>query len=374
MLDRSKVIKQLQSLSQKHFVTFADDLKIMQKTWERIAVDKSLAQRCGEKTWKFLVPHWSGLIGFKKNIVQSLSKYSVCAVDGSQIYYDKHQGMPCHVLNIGTVGLRYGYGGKAVYLNSEPHVFVSEREGDTQADETINLKRELFELRQLLGYSQINIQELKDSENYVALSDGSLLFFYVDVKNKKIKTEFFDRYIDILMLMHQEKISIVGYISFPKSKELIHVLRLAIADFDEHVALSLQLLDSLVDTDVAQLFLETGERTRLFQTRTSLIDLYPEVLKPYFCYLNVGPEIVRLEFPAWVAQNEKHVDHLCAIIFDQAAKGRGYPVCLFEAHEQAVIKGAERSFFYQMLKNCMQTNRINYTVSQKQIRKQKPCI
>lgn len=174
--------------------------------------------------------------------------------------------------------------------------------------------------------------------------------------------------------MYEQKISVVGYVSFPKSKELINVLRLVVADFDEQLALSMKLLSSMVDADLAGLFLQVGERTRLFQTKTSLVDLYPQEIKPYFCYLNVGQEIVRLEFPAWIAKNEKHVDYLCSIMFDQAEKGRGYPVCLFEAHEQAVIKGAERSFFYHMLKKCMQANNMNYGVSQKQVRKRKPCI
>ena len=42
-------------------------------------------------------------------------------------------------------------------------------------------------------------------------------------------------------------------------------------------------------------------------------------------------------------------DRLCAIAFDQSVKGRGYPVCLAEAHEQAVVKGGDREFFYHLL-------------------------
>ena len=154
----------------------------------------------------------------------------------------------------------------------------------------------------------------------------------------------------------------VGYISFPKSKELVNVLRLVAADFDEQLALSMKALSSIVDSDIASLFLEPGERTALFQTKTSLVDLYPAPIKPYFCYMNVGEEIVRIELPAWIAQNPEAVDRVCAMLLDQARKGRGYPVCLFEAHEQAVIKGTERSFFYQLLQNSMQHHNMKYAV------------
>ena len=118
MLDKSKVVKQLQSLSQRHFVHFVDDFKIMKQTWEKIDNDTSLSEQFNKQSFKLVIPSRSGEIGFTKKVDQQVARYSVCAVDGSQIYYDKHQGMPCYVLNIGTVGLRYGYSGKAVYLNS----------------------------------------------------------------------------------------------------------------------------------------------------------------------------------------------------------------------------------------------------------------
>lgn len=392
MLDKSKVMKQVQTLSEQRFVTFADDLEIMKKTWLKVQNDTDLCERFEDQSYKLVVPGWSGALGITEKINGAVEKYAVAAVDGSQIYYDKHQGIPCHVLNIGTVGLRYGYSGKAVFLDSEPHVFMSIDDAadspssqsydvasrhsslGATADETINLKRELYELRQLLEYSRTVVSEIGSADNYLAVCDGSLLFFYVDVKNKKIKTEFFDRYIDILMQMYEQKIQVVGYISFPKSKELVNVLRLVVADFDEQLALSMNVLGSIVDADIVNLFLKPGERIGLFQTRTSLVDLYPDSLKPYFCYMHVGEEIVRVEFPAWMAKDEGLVNSACARLLDQAKKGRGYPVCLFEAHEQAVIKSAERSFFYQILQNVMSLNKMKYSVSQKQLRKQKPFI
>ncbi|OGB85856.1 hypothetical protein A3J41_01095 [candidate division TM6 bacterium RIFCSPHIGHO2_12_FULL_38_8] len=85
--------------------------------------------------------------------------------------------------------------------------------------------------------------------------------------------------------------------------------------------------------------------------------------------MNVGLEIARLEFPAWIAEDERLVDLLCAIALDQALKGSGYPVCLIEAHEQAVIKNYDREFFYRMMQKMTQQQNGVYQVSKKSLKK-----
>ena len=65
---------------------------------------------------------------------------------------------------------------------------------------------------------------------------------------------------------------------------------------------------------------------------------------------NVGPELVRIEMPAWVAQDPEALALVEDVCLDQAKKGFGYPVCLAEAHEQAVVKGPDREFFYHLLR------------------------
>ena len=108
----------------------------------------------------------------------------------------------------------------------------------------------------------------------------------------------------------------------------------------------------------------------MFQSKAPIAYLYPQPLKPYFCYLHVGYEIVRIEIPAWIAQQEEMVDELCAIAYDQAQKGSGYPVCLFEAHEQAVVKGYDREFFYAMVQRKVeQHDAMGYQRSIKSLKK-----
>jgi len=77
--------------------------------------------------------------------------------------------------------------------------------------------------------------------------------------------------------------------------------------------------------------------------------LYPDALHPHFFYLHVGDEIGRVEIPGWIAADEILVNHVASLILDQSIKGAGYPVALAEAHEQAVVKGPDRDFFYHAL-------------------------
>ena len=139
-----------------------------------------------------------------------------------------------------------------------------------------------------------------------------------------------------------------SYISSSKSKELINLIRLQLCDFDENNE-AYKKVDHLVDTHIASFFLNPFERTTVFQNHSTISASYPDLIKPYFFYLHNGDEIGRVEIPAWIAQDNQKVDLVAQIILDQCKKGYGYPVAIAEAHEQAVIKGPDREFFYQLV-------------------------
>ena len=92
--------------------------------------------------------------------------------------------------------------------------------------------------------------------------------------------------------------------------------------------------------------------------------------KVYFCYLHVGTEIARIEVPAWVAQDEKLSSTALSLIVAQVNKGFGYPVALAEAHNQAVVRGADRSSFFALLEQeLVKTGIKNVGTSYKETRK-----
>ena len=111
-----------------------------------------------------------------------------------------------------------------------------------------------------------------------------------------------------------------------------------------------------------------GERSGLFGSGARINEDYGDHCISFF-YLNVGDEVVRIEVPKYVAANEELLNlvHNCA--FDQALKGRGYPVCLSEAHEQAVVRAADREAFYGWLHAVCARNGLPSQLSAKQFRK-----
>jgi len=42
-----------------------------------------------------------------------------------------------------------------------------------------------------------------------------------------------------------------------------------------------------------------------------------------------------------------------SLVLDQCQRGQGYPVALSEAHEQAVVTGADRENFWQLVESSL---------------------
>ena len=67
----------------------------------------------------------------------------------------------------------------------------------------------------------------------------------------------------------------------------------------------------------------------------------------------VDNEIARIEIPQWVATDENRLNLAHTLVLDQCQRGQGYPVALSEAHEQAVVTGADREYFWQLLESSL---------------------
>lgn len=365
MLDRQKLLKELSQIDQRIFGKADDELVLAQTTWKLIQNDDMLAAKLQAKKWSVLVPLWQGALGKVCDVQSQSHPYQVLAVDGSQIYYDRHQGPACYLINVGSVFFSYGLVQSIVKFESTPSVVMSAGQGETCNAEGVNLAREKAELTWAVCQARkiVNLSQ----NPFLCLFDGTLIFFQADGQTEQ-KEQFLIQYFQHLQALCDEKILHVGYISFPRSKELVNILKLVIVDFEDKKTEACG-LHKLTDMDVVQFFLQSGQRSIVFESKAPVCYLYPKHLKPYFCYLNVGQEIARLEFPAWIAQDQNLVNQICGIVLDQASKGNGYPVCLFEAHEQAVVKACDRDFFYHMIQKMTQQQAGNYQISKKSLKK-----
>ncbi|MCF7900466.1 DNA double-strand break repair nuclease NurA [Candidatus Babeliales bacterium] len=371
MLHKAKVLKALEDLEDSLFVDTTQELDSAYKAWKQLICDDTFKEKIEACDVDWPLPTWEGNLDDVFPVQSYTDPYQLLAVDGSQIYPDKHQGTSCFLINVGTVELQYGTGLKGATLDATPHVF-SERmhfsdDGFAGSTDLVNCKREELELE--YGYNHIIKMEqegLKDP--LVFLFDGSLIFWHLESKEENLKHYFLKKYCDQLKLFKKQKTIMGGYISLPKSKELVNIVRMFLLQFSTKKN-PLELLPLLVDTAIVNFFLPPGARTTLFKNRSTISDYYPESVRPYFFYINVSDEIARVEIPAYLAEDKSAVDLLSAIVLDQSQKGGGYPVGIAEAHEQAVVKGPDREFFYHLIEKCGIKQKRRIMLSQKSRKK-----
>lgn len=378
MLDRLKLAAALQGITHKLFPDLTDIKALAWRVYQSIATDETFVERAEQAQSSFLVPQWRGNLCDVHTVPHAPASYTVVAVDGSQIYPDRHVGgAGCFLINVGTVIIHYG-SQSAITLRSRPEVCLPDEvlalgESVPFSVDLVDLLREERELATTVAA----LQEVQEN-NPVGLIDGTIIFWNLEGKPPEVRRIFLQRYIAHLQALYEQKFVCAGYISLPKSRELINLVKLGLCRFTTancipchatYDTFPCKQVDALIDTHIAHALLKPGQRTTLFSSSSSIVSEYPVHLRPLFCYLHTGPEIIRLELPAWVADDETYLNRVCQVALDQSRKGRGYPVCLSEAHEQAVVKGADREFFYRLLEKIGITSQRALTHSQKSIKK-----
>lgn len=382
MLDRIKLSQDLARVARHLFPDLGDALEQAHKVWERIAQDPQFKERAAQAEATFLVPTWKGDLNETFAIsVQEEAAYTVVAVDGSQVYPDRHiAGAGCFLLNVGGVTLSYGATSTASFF-SQPRVCVAQEL--EQISKHAGMSRDVVDaLREKdeLAYSYIKANEVvcNTGQTPVVLFDGTIIFWPLEGMQDEIRSYFITAYMDTLHKLYEQRIPCAGYISMPKSRELINLVKLGLCRFSVancgpctniYSDFPCKQVESLIDAALVKRFVEPGQRTTLFSSSSHIVKEYPEHLQPWFCYVRTQHEVIRLEMPAWVAHDQEALDQVCAVALDQCDKGHGYPVCLAEAHEQAVVKGPDRDFFYHLITRQALGEKKNVTHSQKSIKK-----
>lgn len=374
MLNQGKLFQALQKVSHHLFAGFAQEIDIASTVWDTISNNADFKEKIDRIKHSLLVPFWQGTLAESVTIIPQASKYGVISVDGSQIYYDKHQGPPCFLVNVGFIRIGYELPTVPLLCQNQPFLYTKlDADNDFGSPDFVNMQREAYEFDTALE-QMIAMQIQAPEDLLVCLFDGSLIFFHLDAHQNEQKEYFLSYYCTVLEQFYQKKLLIAGYMSLPKTKELVNLCKLELAQFNEQQLEYTSVIDRLTDVDIADLYLKPHQRSIVFKSKAPICYQYPPHLWPHFCYLHVGFEIVRIEFPAWIGQSDGLVDQVCSVALDQAIKGQGYPVCLFEAHEQAVIKSHDRAFFYRMVESMSYKKAKSYAVSQKSIKKQGPLV
>ena len=375
MLNRVACIQEITRLKETIFPEGRHDRTLFQKVWQAMAADEKTKDWAKEVASCVRHPLWLDNLDQIVDVISFPDAYTVLAVDGSQIYPDRHiTAAPFFLINAGGCLLTYGKAGKAQLFN-QPELFLTEEFLPEELQlpftpDLVDAKREEIELAVAHSYATKN-------RDTIVLFDGSLIFWHLESKPEVMRDLFLGKYLSYLLAFMNDNILMAGYISMPKSKELVNLVKTKVClgngqqkpCFGAIDACPCTSSDLLVDATLLDGLLKPFQRTAIFIHRSKISEYYPPKLRPCFFYLHTGKEIARVEIPRWVANNEALVTKVAQICVNQALKGDGYPVVLAEAHEQAVIKGNDRLFFYQVLESVTARDHGALSYSQKSIKK-----
>ncbi|PON16694.1 hypothetical protein C2W62_17075 [Candidatus Entotheonella serta] len=313
--------------------------------------------------------------------------HTVIATDGSQIEPRNHEVAAAFLLNISSVVLPYGTGERAE-LTSQPTLYY--RNTDLYMDyggqrvqvtgEFLAMQRTIMELQRLVQQAQ---RAQRQDHPVCGLSDGSLILWQLQGKPTDYLDHTLSQFLSCMEIARQSRIPIAGYISRPRSRDLINALRVGLCPetmpncdrcpYQDQPQLPCAEIEGLSDRRLFDQRLKPGQRSPVFDSESRILDAY-DAHRIQFFYLNVGSEIARIELPKWVAKDSELIDLVHAIAYSQAQKGGGYPVALAEAHQQAVVRGSEREMFYEMVTTVLVRRGMRAAISPKNMRKRRMTV
>ena len=292
--------------------------------------------------------------------------YSVVAVDGSQIELDPHAPVYCFLLNYGVAILGYRTSpGKdsAAWLFSRTELrYRPEDLAMEAAGRPVALGGQLLGIHRQLGEMKLLAQLAADDDRLaapkLALQDGAMRLSVLEGAgvDQSLRDEFTHQHLQALDQLRESEVPVASYVSRPRSDDVVRALRLWFRTFGSNgpeprlMELANEDFEGIYDREVFHdLLMEPGDRSAVFCSswRTSR-DQYGEH-RVHFVYLNTGDEIARVDLPEWVACDPAGLDFVHGAIVDQIEKGLGYPVSLTEAHEQAVVRSADRRLFWEVV-------------------------
>ncbi|MEM9447689.1 MAG: DNA double-strand break repair nuclease NurA [Cyanobacteria bacterium P01_E01_bin.6] len=425
MLDLTKLTQQMKGIG-THLIQEAE------ASQQRIVRAQRLLTQAQEQqdTLGATLDQWRDRIGFsiaepleplhlRRAIATAPAAHTVIATDGSQISPSHHEIAYCYLINVGRVVLHYGQN-RYPLLDGLPEVFYRaedlyrSRQWGIRTEEWMGFQRTVSEAVELADLAlealdlNLDSSSLSDSSDTVAsvvssstphptssstrshkterpvipslaMVDGSLIYWFLEPLPSEARDRLLPPVLDSWEKLRQARIPVVGYLSASRSREVLNLLRLQLCGYETpdcmthcagqtDTAVCHQLV-SLRDTALWMTQLQPGERSPIFRSSARILDSYGDHVI-HFCYIHVGTEVARLEFPAWVSDDSQLLDTALTLTIAQVQKGYGYPVALAEAHNQAVVRGGDRARFFALLEHQMiRAGLTNISTSYKETRK-----
>lgn len=350
-----------------------------------------LAEKIERSKASWLVAELLEPVGLQRARPDRPPRLTVLATDGSQLFPDRHEVSSCYLINIGTIVFHYGTGERPV-LASRPTLFFKEddlyiewsgKRTPVNAD-VVGARRGVMELTTLADL----VSEIPEpTRKAVALSDGTLISWTLEGKPDDFKNPMLKATLDAFDRFADARIPVASYISYSNSSDVINALRVGLCPEDcvpgcdscpqrQHHpdAPPCAVIEGVMDRALfGRILRNPGERSVIFRSTSEILKEYGRH-RIYFFYLNVGYEIARIEVPEWVALDPELLDLVHTMVCDQVEKGKGYPIILAEAHEKAVVRGADRELFYRLLSDSYVIGGVRSEISRKNISKRRLMI
>jgi len=284
------------------------------------------------------------------------------AADGSQIHPDRHAALPFGLVNIAALTLHL-HSGQPPQIFTSTRLLLEEelytRSGAPLNEGTLALLRDLEE-RSTLETLAAN---LPPSLPAITVTDGPLeLWGAAGGDQAREYEEALQTYLQLLQRLQQRQVITAGYVDKPSANPLLRLLEVIEAplqeeNFDLRSFAPLRgVSDRWLMGQPGRPLLPPGERSAVFQLQARSLARYSGGLSICFFYLNVSAEAqhpwpVRVEIPAWVAEDPLRLGYLHASLLEQcqALGARPYPYLLLRAHEAAVVSHEEKRQVEQLL-------------------------
>lgn len=373
MLDLTKLARQMQGIS-KHLSQEAEAAR------RRVEIAQGLMRRAGDRQdimIEQLADYQDRLIFAAAEPIEPLNTqialktapvaHTVVSADGSQISPSHHEIAYCYLLNISRVIIHYGQS-RYPLLDSLPEVIYrpedlyASRQWGIGTEEWMGYKRTAAESIMLSELGQVAVSGQDADVPVLAMTDGSLIYWFLEQIPAKARDEILLPVLAAWEQMRQARVPVMGYISASRSGEALNFLRLQACCYespdclthceDDRTQPPCHSFAPLRDVALWATTLSPGERGPLWKSSANILGCYGEHTV-YFCYVHVGAEVARVEVPQWVVEDAELLDSALSLMLAQVQKGFGYPVALAEAHNQAVVRGGDRTRFFTLLEQQM---------------------
>jgi hypothetical protein len=277
---------------------------------------------------------------------------TLIAADGSQINPDRHAALFFSLINVGAIVIESGSGKTPDTYTFSDLKYGEELYTDTGliGEDLIALGRDLAERQKLLELAE------KYPSPVVALTDGPVEVWGPKGGSSEAYRRTLDTHLLILNKLQTRDVILGGVVDKPGANLVVRLLEIAEMHVDKLKDIRKNYsLRGVSDLWMFRKILPPGRRSAVFGLQSSSRAHYKGGSALHFFYLNTSRDehanLVRVEIPAWVAQDEFKLNTLHAALIAQCRilGARPYPYILHRAHEIAVVKFQDKQQVEQML-------------------------